>query len=126
MKPKSLFNFPKEIKRRKLDSKSASDLAVVNNWENKKNNISNPPVDTGVKFKLDDHPNNNNAVSNLVQPKGLENTNLLVAKNIYNFVEKDMHVPLYQYQDLQEKDYVFDTEGGTSHYIINQRYLTAK
>ena len=52
----------------------------------------------------------------------LENNNMLVAKRIYNFVEKDILVPINEYREGELKTHTIDTNGGTSQYIIDQRF----
>ena len=49
-----------------------------------------------------------------------ENTNMVVAKNIYNFVQNDIHIPLHQFEESLPKDAPIDTEGGTKQFILNQ------
>lgn len=41
---------------------------------------------------------------------------------IYNFVEKDIYVPINEYRESEFKNHSIDTNGGTSQYIIDQRF----
>ena len=56
----------------------------------------------------------------------LNNTNFLIAKNIYNSGGKDINIPLDEYREIYDQELGPDTEGVSSQYLINQMYLTAK
>jgi hypothetical protein len=83
-----------------------------NIWNSGKNFTSIPNFTSSTinNARLDSHPKT--GIDN-------ENTNMVVAKNIYNFVQNDIHIPLHQFEESLPKDDFIDTEGGTKQFVFS-------